>query len=368
MASTSTGIEWTEATWNPVRGCSRVSPGCVNCYAEKIGARFSGPGKPYEGLARWHTDSEGQRHPRWTGALRFVPEALSDPLSWRKPRRIFVNSMSDLFHEKVSDGQIAAVFATMAACPQHTFQVLTKRADRMAAWFRWMRERVDAANADPATGGGWTETRLLNLWAQQRSAPAGHPVISSVPWPLPNVWLGVSAEDQQRADERIPHLLDCPAAVRWISYEPALGPVDFEPYMPVTGAYLGGPSDLAAEVGRPAISWIVVGGESGGGARPFDVAWARSTIRQCEAAGVACFVKQLGARPVWCSACRGRGFGFGRDFGVFECPECGGDGSTFHEPGTAPDLRLRDPKGGDPGEWPADLRVRQFPGGGPWLT
>jgi protein gp37 len=268
------GIPWTEDTWNPIRGCSRVSLGCGGphgqggCYAERLAIRLSGPGQPYEGLVK--STPSG---PRWTGRVALVESALDLPLRWKKPGRIFVNSMSDLFHEKVPDEWIDRIFAVMAKAPQHTFQILTKRPERMLEW-----------------------------------------VTRSRPVPLPNVWLGVSVEDQETADVRIPLLLQTPTAVRWVSYEPALGSVDFRSLglLKRTGAGL---------------DWMVVGGESGPGARPFDLAWARQTIDQCREAGIAPFFKQTGSRPIL-------------------------DG----EP-----LRLKDRKGGDMDEWPADLRVREYP-------
>ncbi|MDE2342737.1 MAG: phage Gp37/Gp68 family protein [Betaproteobacteria bacterium] len=201
-----TGIEWTNATWNPLRGCSRVSEGCRHCYAEKIAARFSGPGMPYEGLAK-RVGGE----PRWTGTVRLVESALDQPLRWTKPRIIFVNSMSDLFHEKVSDEWIDSIFAVMALAPQHTFQILTKRPERMVKYMK-VHERGSyiASSALSRVPGNKMESR-----------PAWN-----MSWPLPNVWLGVSVEDQKTADERIPLLLATPAAKRFISAEPLLGKVD----------------------------------------------------------------------------------------------------------------------------------------------
>ena len=330
-----TKIQWTEASWNPVRGCSRVSEGCRNCYAEKQAARFSGPGQPYEGLIQ--ITSGG---PRWNGEVKFVEEHLADPLRWKRPRRIFVNSMSDLFHEALSNEQIAAIFGVMAAASQHTFQVLTKRAKRMREWFAWLaptkaaeQDRAAAACVDrardllrphlgPADLAPWeTPTVLARGWTE--------------PWPLPNVWLGVSVEDQKSADERIPLLLETPAAVRWVSYEPALGPVDFEPWLGEQGFESGGPCGWVPT--GEGLSWVVVGGESGLGARPFDLAWARSTIAACKAAGVPCFVKQLGARP-------------------YTVSPPGGDLAI-----NGVEMRLGDRKGGDPAEWSEDLRVREWP-------
>jgi protein gp37 len=170
-----TGIQWTEATWNPLAGCSVVSPGCTNCYAmREAGGRLKSSAK-FAGLTE-----PSKAGPVWTGEVRLWERVLDQPVRWTKPRRIFVNSMSDLFHESVPDEWIDRVFAVMALCPQHTFQVLTKRADRMRDYC-----------SSPYNG-----------------------VALSFKWPLPNVWLGVSVEDQARADGRIPRLLDTPAAVR----------------------------------------------------------------------------------------------------------------------------------------------------------
>ncbi len=274
--SDSTGIEWTDATWNPVRGCERVSPGCENCYAERVAARFSGPGMPYEGLAIM-----GANGPRWTREVAFISGKLDQPLRWRKPRRIFVNSMSDLFQRKLDVRDIDQVFAVMALSPQHTFQVLTKRADRMRAYLN-----------DP------------NVWP--RVSAAAHAISLTLPksrredWlmisPLPNVWLGVSAEDQQRADERIPLLLETPAAVRFVSYEPALGPVDLGDYLPVCRekpGTCGAAQQYHCGCQYPTqLHWVIAGAESGHGARPMNEDWVRSVRDQCAAAGTAFFYKQ----------------------------------------------------------------------------
>jgi protein gp37 len=302
-------IEWTDATWNPTRGCSRVSEGCRNCYAERIAARMSNPGMWGHGLA-----TRTKAGPRWTGRVELVPSKLDQPLRWRRPRRIFVNSTSDLFHGMLSDLDINRVFARMARAPQHTYQVLTKRPERAREWFEWAR----VANA------------LVK------------------PWPLPNLWLGVSVEDQATADERIPLLLQTPAAVRWVSYEPALGPVDFRGYLAIY-QHRGAPCCDTVDGWHPLaeghrervagriLDWIVVGGESGPGARPFDLAWARSTVEQCKAAGVPVFVKQLGADPF--------------------------DSAYDPDVELGPSIHTKSRKGGDMSEWPADLRVREMPGG-----
>jgi len=234
------GISWTDETWNPVRGCSRVSEGCRNCYAEGVAARFSGKdpkGKPlaYYGLAR-----QGDHGPRWTGKIAMVPEHLDDPIRWKRPRRIFVNSMSDLFHEKLTDDQIASVFRVMLNAPRHTYQILTKRAERMY--------------------------RFVEAFCADRE-------IAVLP---PFIWMGVSTEDQPNFDARAPWLLKTRAALRFVSAEPLLGPID---------------------VGAFWFDWVIVGGESGREGRPFNVEWARSIVRQCRAGGGAPFVKQLGAKP-----------------------------------------------------------------------
>lgn len=311
-----TGISWTDATWNPIRGCSRVSEGCRNCYAESVAARFSGAGLPYEGLTR-----DG----KWTGEVRVVERHFLDPLRWEKPRRIFVNSMSDLFHPNVTDETIDRVFAVMALAPRHTFQVLTKRPERMRKYLADTRRNIPVYNAaTKITGGDFS--KFPGDMANTRSSGGSW-------WPLPNVWLGVSVEDQATADARVPLLLQTPAAVRFISYEPALGPVDF-----THAVHNGECGSRACAKGR--VDQIIVGGESGPGARPCDVAWIRSTRDQCKAAGVACFVKQLGARPVG-----------------LPVPN---DGRAVWRDGHF-DGRLRDGHGADPAEWPEDLRVQQFP-------
>lgn len=268
-----TGIEWTDATWNPIRGCSRVSEGCRNCYAETVANRFKGDGQPYEGLIA----KGGQ----WNGTIKFVPEMLDQPLRWRRPRRIFVNSMSDLFHENVPDEVIDEVFGVMSMARQHTFQVLTKRPERMRDYLlRW--------KPSPPTDGYITRDGVPH--GDNGKAPVFH----LNRWPLPNVWLGVSVEDQKAADERIPVLLQTPAAVRWISAEPLLGPVN-----PFKSCCDWHGKTTAAErahipLGRRLLDWVVVGGESGPHARPMHPAWARSLRDQCSAAGVPFLFKQWG--------------------------------------------------------------------------
>lgn len=305
-----TGISWTDATWNPVRGCSRTiatgakQSGCGDgtgggCYAERTAGRFCGPGKPYEGLVR--ITAKGAR---WTGEVRLVPEHLADPLRWRKPRRIFVNSMSDLFHEQLPFDQIAAVFGVMAAAPQHTFQVLTKRASRMRRWFELIEREASDSHVPPAEICG---IRAVNHCVDLDSA--GLPQV----WPLPNVWLGVSVENQEAADERIPELLATPASVRFLSCEPLIGEVDLDkprcgscgeetPIVDVEGGH-GTTIPWCSEHEEEGsyghwlhldggIDWVIAGCESGPGARTCEVEWLRSLRDQCEEAGVAFFLKQ----------------------------------------------------------------------------
>ena len=326
-----TKIEWCDVVWNPVVGCSRVSAGCEICYAERVAHRGMSP--QHRGLTVL-----GKHGPRWNGTVRFLPDRLGDPLRWRKPRRVFVNSMSDLFHEKLTNEQIAAVFGVMAACPQHTFQILTKRAARMREWFAFMGADAPGRVAN-------AEVRGCSLAAARvfgTSVAALHPVVrGEVPWPLPNVWLGVSAEDQAAADARIPQLLDTPAAIRWVSYEPALGPVDFTRWLH-DSTCLELPFCICTEPREAHLDWIVVGGESGAGARPFDIGWARAVVGQCAGADVPCFVKQLGADP-------------GRNGPVTSVTSRVLPGSSWWP------VRLVDRKGGDMNEWPADLRIREFP-------
>lgn len=449
--SEKTGISWTDATWNPVRGCSKVSPGCAHCYAERVAVRFSGPGQPYEGLA-------DRERGRWTGAVRMVHEHLADPLRWRRPRRIFVNSMSDLFHEGLSNEEIAAVFGVMAAAPRHTFQVLTKRARRMrdalndtnfrrlvemfaqvaaadrieeyfapervlgleqwpgyaitskgrvisnrrgpdrdmkfefgeqgharvmlyrdgvgqrvlvhrlvleafdrapkdgeqgchitgdaknnALWnLRWgsqadnwrdrkrhgnrrsytkltteqvrdIRARCGAGESAYAVAKdfGISDTQARNIVASRQWSPE-----DGSEWPLGCVWLGVSVENQAAADERIPELLGTPAAVRFLSCEPLLGPVDVALAAinercaecgervrgynnGCVGMYSCGCTTEGAEDGDliKMPDWVIAGCESGPGARPCEVDWLRSLRDQCEAANVPFFLKQAVGQP-----------------------------------------------------------------------
>lgn len=237
----SSGIEWTGRTWNPVTGCDRVSEGCDHCYALTLARRLQAMGNP-----RYQADGD----PRTSGlgfGVTLHEDKVADPLSWRRPEPIFVNSMSDLFHPRVPDDFIARVFDTMEQASRHVFQILTKRHARLASWTRRYR-----------------------------------------PHPLPNVWLGVSVENQKWADIRIPRLLEASAAVRFISAEPLLGPVDLR-LVPIR---LEGPRQLAITQ----LDWVIVGGESGPRFRALELDWARLLRDQCIAAGVPLFFKQVGGR------------------------------------------------------------------------
>lgn len=261
-------IEWTDASWNPIVGCSIVSPGCTNCYAMKLAHRLERMGSPiYRDLTQMTKAGAV-----WSGKVEQSNWGIrTAPFYWRRPRRVFVNSMSDLFHESVPDKWIDEVFAVMALCPQHTFQVLTKRADRMRRYVEAVTlERI----AEAVTVIIWpiskheADTRITGK--PEGSAALYH--CKRPAWPLPNVWLGISVEDQRRAEERIPHLVATPAAVRFLSCEPLLGEIA---------------PDLTG------IGWVIGGGESGPKRRPMDLAWARGLRDQCAETGTPYFFKQV---------------------------------------------------------------------------
>lgn len=289
MADTSK-IEWTDATWNVVTGCSVKSPGCTNCYAMQLaGTRLSShPSRA--GLTRTVNGNHV-----WTGEIRFNQQWLDQPLRWRRPRRVFVCAHGDLFHEDVPDEWIDRVFAVMALCPQHTFQVLTKRADRMREYCKATEEQWHG-NTDMFADRFNAAMDWNHAWIND---------IDDMQWPLPNVWLGVSVEDQARADERIPDLLATPAAIRFLSCEPLLGPLDL--YNGEPDPRLGGHEATATYIGdwwehddppgspsRHGLDWIIAGGESGPDARPMHPDWVRSLRDQCQAAEVPFFFKQNG--------------------------------------------------------------------------
>jgi len=304
-----TGIEWTDRTWNPVTGCTKVSPGCDHCYAAGIAHRFAGTKAFPHGFA-----------------LTLHPDRLTAPLRWRAPARVFVNSMSDMFHRDIPDAYIAQVWAVMATTPQHTYQVLTKRHARMRALL-----------GSPSFWHLVAEQGRRHVAGSQQGWLAVGKMLGGAP--LPNVWVGVSVENQQWANTRIPALLDTPAAVRFLSCEPLLGPVDLSAWLACPHLSSTGDEGPAAELGRDVrrwrcdwcgtvhgegtdrrgLGWVIVGGESGPGARQMDPAWAHTLVGQCQASDVPVFVKQMG---------------------------------SAHGPH----------KGNDPTTWPGGLRVREFPG------
>ena len=263
-----TEISWTHRpgtvgrSWNPIQGCARVSEGCRNCYAERIAARFAEHG--------WSQGLINLKTKKWNGVARLAKHKLAEPLRWKKPATVFTNSMSDLFYEGFTNEQIAAVFGVMAAARQHTFQILTKRAKRMREWFEWAGQLNLDVLQHSASAVIWHDDRSQNV-----RVPRG------TTWPLPNVWIGCSVENQDAADERIPELLATPATVRFLSCEPLLGQVDL----------LAGCIEERAN-GTTALGWVITGCESGHSARPCSVEWLRSLRDQCQEAGVPFFLKQ----------------------------------------------------------------------------
>lgn len=302
MAEQST-IEWTDATWNPITGCTLVSEGCRNCYAATLAATRLKNHPSRKGLARMNASGEA----KFTGEVRFNEQWLDQPLRWSRPRMIFVCAHGDLFHESVPDEWIDRVFAVMALAPQHIFQVVTKRPERAQKYIY--------------VGEG----SCINIGIRQAIEAMGFPDIGAVGKALPNVWLGTSVEDQATADERIPHLLATPAAIRFVSAEPLLGPLrlDGHTYQVTSGLHegidwltgqtsqasslFGGDTtpwrdrdiwDLPEDARDPRLHWIIVGGESGPKARVwtgFEDA-CRDVRDQCRATGTAFFMKQMAGR------------------------------------------------------------------------
>lgn len=359
------GSAYWDATWTCIEGCTKCSPGCANCFALAYARRYTGyPPSPCYGLVK---------NGEWTGEVRCREDKLTVPLRWKDPRVIFVNIRSDTFHPDVPFDFIHSMHAIMSLCPQHTFIICTKRAERMAEFYckdygpyKFECDHTDAGFwVEQAMYGGVTGKRLPERADQQRlhllTGDNWH-------WPLPNVWLGVTVENQAAADERIPHLLRCPAAVRWVSAEPLLGGINLLPWIAelrcenhcawhgyedeLESDDSGGEPrcpqcesnsavvdnwDYRGDTRRPPIDWLATGGETGPGARPCDVEHIRSVVEQCKAANVPVWVKQMGSQS--CDAlthaeskCRG---GFKR-----ATPTGRGD---------------------DMNEWPEDLQVRERP-------
>lgn len=277
-----TDIEWTDATWNPITGCSIVSPGCTNCYAMALAGTRLKNHESRKGL----TKQVNGKHV-WTGEVRFNAQWLDQPLRWSKPRMIFVCAHGDLFAEGVPDEWLDQIFAVMALCPQHTFQVLTKRPERMREYVKTLPARSGAVGKWAAWHWGAQDPDLLY-------DQVAYAVFSS----LPNVWLGVSVEDQRRADERIPILLDTPAAIRWVSAEPLLGELRLSGASEDrkrTWDWLTGMNGIMHPDGPDfdygsKLDWVVAGGESG----PMHPDWARALRDQCASAGVPFMFKQWG--------------------------------------------------------------------------
>ena len=335
-------IEWTDRTWNPVSGCHKVSPGCEHCYAEAISLRFKRSTLPW---TKPNADQNVVLH----------HDRLDLPFRWKKPARIFVNSMSDLFHENVPDGFIAWVWNTMYQTPWHTYQILTKRPERMREVVRKWNDLTgetsgvklvrgpEATRAAHPSGRGQLFAAYLDelLKASGGVEQGAWPTFDWMEgwrWrprlPLMNVWLGTSVEDQRRAEERIMWLMDTPATVRFLSCEPLLGPVDLTditvvaekpPYGPrcSVNALTGHYPQVDEYHRHERIHWVIVGGESGPGARPMAIDWVRHLRDQCRESGTPVFIKQMGA--VWAKQ------------------------------------MAADPKGGNWDRWPVDVRVREFP-------
>ncbi len=294
-----TKIEWSENVWNCVTGCAKVSAGCKNCYAERLWPKIEGARYARELKNQWKVHA-----PRPFTEVRCHPDHLEKPLYWRKPRRIFVNSMSDLFHPDVPDDFIDKVFAIMALCPQHKFQILTKRPERMREYLTGMNQYFSGG---PRRDRDWFVNEAA-IGITRGNAPL-------FDWPIKNCWLGVSVEDQDTANERIPLLLDTPAALRFVSAEPLLGPIEIVHWMggnshrckcgwhdtqhDLTSFGAVDPLWLCGKCSEyvdtfPALDWVISGGESGPGARPAHPDWLRQVRDQCKAAGVPFFMKQMG--------------------------------------------------------------------------
>lgn len=361
-----TSIEWTEHSINPIRArnkatgkvghfCEKISSGCANCYASTWNEERFGTGLPF---IKEHRDA----------VELFLDESkLQEVLRRKKPTTYFWCDMTDMFWEGVPDGWVMRCLDVMARTYWHTHQILTKRADRMADFFRRWAD-LTGEDFEPKLVRGPEATRKAHpsprgqLFASMLESMGEPPPGAAYPtfdwmegmirWPdvFPNIWVGVSVEDQQRADERIPHLLNTPAAVRFLSCEPLLGPVDLTAWIkpPECGP---GPWDNPNVIDPPPLDWVILGGESGYDARPCHIENVRSLVSQCKAADVAPFVKQLGSKvleripdgPVHVELLAGLQSG---------------------PPDVYKRLKLKHPKGGDPSEWPADLRVREFPKGG----
>lgn len=336
--SDNTKIEWADATVNAINGCSVTSPGCTHCYAMKLAGTRMRDHPTRQGLT-----VESKAGPVWNGEVRLHEPALLQPLSWTKPRRIFWNAHGDTFHENVPDEWIDRIFAVAALTPQHTHMILTKRAKRMREYMAHvdMTYRVDCIMEE------MINERIDPLNRRSDDLRAIAPDIDET-WPLPNVWLGVSVEDQTRADERIPDLLATPAAVRFLSCEPLLGPVNLTVYRDdklieaLTGDWQDGvvmrPDFSLVGINSnysngPKIDWVIAGGESGPGARPMHPDWTRSLRDQCADADVPFHFKQWGEFVPCVSDDEGHGL---------RCYPDGADCEAFLQETKAPILTAHD--------------------------
>lgn len=348
----STDIEWTDETWNPVVGCTPVSPGCLNCYAAKMAIRLEGMSKSGYGPRRLDSggrdvtglpglEDESDKIVRiaevrggravFSGDVRMMADRLTEPMGWKKPRMVFVNSMSDLFHEDVPFWFIDRVWAMMAMTPRHTYQILTKRPERMEKYFQSHFTRHKMAAAALEFGG------VPGTGINQNNCAAD---ICNSKFPLPNVWLGTSVESQDQI-KRVWHVLKTPAAVRFVSAEPLLGPLDFNAIEAFCSTWRKG-----LTIGTY-LDWVIVGGESGPKSRPCEVRWIRDIVRDCKKSLVPVFVKQMGAKPMDCAGCYSAG--------VWPWMQDPTDAYSLEQ------IHLNDRKGGTMGEWPEEFQVREFP-------
>ena len=359
--SEKTAIQWTDHTFNIAWGCTKVSAGCANCYADRDASRY--------GFSIWGPGTErrtfGEKH--WNEPRKWNRAAEKEG----RRHRVFCSSMCDIFEDHPTiDAEREKLLDLVLATPWLDWQILTKRANRMWLWFNALYG-IDARDEDSPKSGSFERNGV------------------TCAWPIANVWLGTSIEDQPTADRRIQFVLDTPAVVRFVSLEPILGPVNLRELDTLKGLNpdrvetkfhprirhdaLTGLTSAMDEYTTPALDWVIVGGESGPDARPCDVAWIRSIVEQCKAASVPVFVKQMGSTRGACPQCghADEDHGFARTIGCQHgngserSPICGcrkmrdeidhtiGDPYAHHP--------QRDHKGGDPSEWPEDLRVREFP-------
>jgi protein gp37 len=322
-----TKIQWCTETWNPLVGCSKISAGCSRCYAA-VAAKS----------VRLQQFSQYQKVKDWDGTIEFVENQLLKPLSWKASKQVFVCSMSDIFHANVKDEWLDKIFAVMAIANQHTFQVLTKRPFRMKKYL------------DGITGYRLYQALLSCYWEDAdfprhilRKYPTQEAFLElfeNLGLPdrsIPNIWLGTSVENQKAADDRIPSLLQTPAAVRFLSCEPLLESIDLRKYLGLCSGCQTCEFHGGHRISKSMLGWIIAGGESGSGARPCHVDSIRSIVRQCKLSETAVFVKQLGSTPIESN------------------PYIAGIAETHRV------IRLKDRKGGNIDEFPQDLRIREFP-------